>query len=260
MAKSSSPGPVVPSGGWISVGGQATFGPGLAEGGCGEASWSLSFTTAEPPLHHLSPEWLYRAPLPRTKLTSPAPAARFSGRLTIAGEEPISLEEWPGMVGHNWGAEHAERWIWLHGAGFAEAPGAWLDLALGRILIGRRLTPWVANGALSLDGIRHRIGGLRSRPQVRESVSGCSIRLAGAGGLELHVCARNPPGLAAGWRYADPDGGEHDVVNCSLAELDLEVRAPGRPSRSLSSAHGGAYELGMRERDHGIAIAPFSDG
>ncbi|MEA2153725.1 MAG: hypothetical protein QOI18_1958, partial [Solirubrobacteraceae bacterium] len=26
------------------------------------------------------------------------------------------------------------------------------------------------------------------------------------------------------------------------------------------SAHGGVYELGMRERDHGVAIAPFADG
>jgi hypothetical protein len=261
MAKATSAELEMPPGGWISVGGQATFGPGWAEGSCGEASWSLRFTTTEPPPRHLSPDWLYRTPLPRTKLTSPAPAARFSGSLTLAGAEPITLEGWPGMVGHNWGSEHAERWIWLHGAGFAEAPEAWLDLALGRILIGRRLTPWVANGALSLDGIRHRIGGLRgSRPQVQESVSGCSIRLSGRDGLELALRARTPPGQAAGWRYADPDGGEHDVVNCSIAQLELDLLAAGRPRRSLSSAHGGAYELGMRARDHGIPIAPFPDG
>jgi hypothetical protein len=28
----------------------------------------------------------------------------------------------------------------------------------------------------------------------------------------------------------------------------------------LRAAHGGAYELGMREHDHGVPIAPFSDG
>jgi hypothetical protein len=28
----------------------------------------------------------------------------------------------------------------------------------------------------------------------------------------------------------------------------------------LHSDHGAAYELGMRERDHGVAIAPFGDG
>jgi hypothetical protein len=70
-----------------------------------------------------------------------------------------------------------------------------------------------------------------------------------------------PPRTAAGWRYADPDGGEHDVVNCSIASLELDVHTPGggAPKR-LSSAHGAAYELGMRERDHGVPIAPFPDG
>ena len=43
------------------------------------------------------------------------------------------------MIGHNWGAEHAERWIWLHGV-FEQ--GAWLDKALGRVKVGPVLTPW----------------------------------------------------------------------------------------------------------------------
>jgi hypothetical protein len=29
--------------------------------------------------------------------------------------------------------------------------------------------------------------------------------------------------------------------------------------RTLATAHGGVYELGVRERDHGIAVAPFPD-
>ena len=29
--------------------------------------------------------------------------------------------------------------------------------------------------------------------------------------------------------------------------------------RTLTSAHGGVYELGIRERDHGIPVAPFPD-
>jgi hypothetical protein len=262
MTKSSSAELEVPAAGWISIGGQTSIGPGIAEGACGEASWSLRFAGSEPPLRHLKPEWLYRMPLPRTKLTSPAPAAVFSGTVEVPGSEPIALDGWPGMVGHNWGSEHAERWIWLHGAGFSQAPEAWLDVALGRILIGGRMTPWLANGVLSLDGARHRIGGLlSSRPRVHESVAGCSVHLAGEGGLGIELRARVPAGLAAGWRYADPDGGEHDVVNCSLAALELDVLAPGRPTtRELSTPHGGAYELGMREHDHGVAIAPFADG
>lgn len=249
-------------GGWISIADEATMGPREAAGACGEASWALRYCGAESELRHLSPELLYRAPLPRTKLTSPLPAASFDGTLRLPDRGEIGLAGWPGMVGHNWGAEHAERWIWLHGVAFEGEPRAWLDVALGRVRIAGRLTPWVANGALALDGARHRLGGLRARrPEVQEGVDGCRLTLFGGGGLEVEATVGVPAGAAAGWRYADPDGGEHDVVNCSVAALELNVRTgAGAARRVLSSAHGGAYELGMRERDHGVAIAPFADG
>jgi hypothetical protein len=255
----------VPAGAWIEVADAsaqgAAIGPDGSHGACGAAAWSLALQALEPELRHLPREWLYRAPLPRTKLTSPAPSASVSGRLRLEGEAPLELDGWRGMVGHNWGAEHAARWIWLHGIDFDGAPEVWLDLALGRVELAGRLTPWIANGALSLDGRRIRLGGLGARGlQVQEGPEGCTIRLPGEGGLTLELRASVPPGTAAGWRYADPDGETgHDVVNCSIAALELEVRAPGVVARTLRSAHGGAYELGMRERDHGVPIAPFED-
>src|SRR6478609_5915090 len=98
------------------------------------AGWSLRATTDERPLLHLPRPWMYTARLPRTKLTSPAPTALFDGTLVVDGET-ITVHGWPGMVGHNWGEQHAERWIWLHGLGFDGAgPGAtWLDVAVGRV-------------------------------------------------------------------------------------------------------------------------------
>jgi hypothetical protein len=262
----------VPSGGWIAVGDPgeddgggegACLTPARAYGRCGAARWSLRFSTQEPELRHLPRQWLYRAPLPRTKLTSPAPAATFDGALQIAGQSAIELRGWQGMVGHNWGSEHAERWIWLHGVGFEEAPEAWLDVALGRVRVAGRLTPWVANGALSLGGRRWRVGGLAARGlRVAETAAGCSVTLPGERGLIVQAQVEVPAAAAAGWRYADPDGGaSHDVVNCSIAALALTAKLPGEQApRSLRSAHGGAYELGMREHDHGVPIAPFPDG
>jgi hypothetical protein len=165
-------------------------------------------------------------------------------------------------VGNNWGAEHAERWIWLHGVGFEDEPTAWLDVALGRLKLAGRMTPWVANGAISIHGRRVRLGGLGARGlSVSESPRGCELRIPGAGAVSLSGRVSVPEETAAGWRYADPDGGEHDVVNCSIASLELQVEGVGdRGPLSLRSEHGGAYELGMRERDHGVAIAPFGDG
>jgi hypothetical protein len=253
-----------PAGGWIEIGGDSRLGPGIAEGACGPASWSLRFHSQEPELRHLKQGWLYKAPLPRTKLTSPAPAASFDGTIVLEGSpaRTLRLDGWRGMVGHNWGSEHAERWIWLHGVGFDEDATAWIDVALGRVIVAGRLTPWIANGAISLDGRRLRVGGLAARGvHVAESVERCELRLPGEGGLTLHARVAVPAGTAAGWRYDDPDGGAgHDVVNCSIARLELSVTLGDRRApRTLTSAYGGAYELGMRERDHGGPIAPLEE-
>jgi hypothetical protein len=279
----------VPAGGWIAVG-DSLLGPGRAEGSCGEARWALRFASLEPTLRHLPQDFLYRAPLPRTKLTSPAPAARFEGTLELPGtpsphlrtapaphsrtvppslsspspsrpSRTLELDGWHGMVGHNWGTEHAERWIWLHGLDFAEDSAAWLDVALGRVRVAGCTTPWVATGALHLDGTRHRLGGLGARRLlVAERPEHCLLALPGAGGLVVEAHAHASREALAGWRYADPDGAEHDVSNCSIAALTLTVRQPGRPARTLRTAYGAAYELGMREHDHGVPLAPFPDG
>ena len=254
----------VPPAGWIEIGSgeqRSSLGPAAATGSCGPASWELRFRPRAPELRHLPREWLYRTRLPRTKLTSPAPDAVFEGALELAGERRIELDGWRGMVGHNWGSEHAERWIWMHGIDFAEAPQTWLDLALGRVRIAGRMTPWIASGALFEDGRLCRLGGLGARGlEVRESPDECSLTIPGADHTRLHVHLSSPAGTAAGWRYADPDGAEHDVVNCSVAQVEVRLNTPGAGTRSLHSPHGGAYELGMRERDHGVAIAPFPDG
>lgn len=249
----------VPAGGWIVVG-ESEFGPGGAEGACGPASWSLAVTPRAPMLRHLRHGLLYRAPLPRTKLTSPAPLARFDGTVRF-GERTVAVDGWRGMVGHNWGAEHAERWIWLHGVGFAQEPDAWIDVALGRLLVGGRLTPWVANGAMSAGGATHALGGLLARGTAVTAAPGsAAVGLHGPRGLRARIAVRAPLEATVGWRYADPDGGEHDVVNCSIATMALTVEGAGLPPRTLDTAHGAAYELGMRERDHGIALEPFGDG
>jgi hypothetical protein len=250
----------VPAGEWIAIGSDAAMGPAAASGACGPASWELTYEATDDELRHLGPAWLYSAPVPRTKLTSPAPAARFDGLVRLPGRDPIELRGWPGMIGHNWGSEHAARWIWLHGIGFAEQPGAWVDLAVGRVEVAGRLSPWIASGAVSVDGRRSRLGGLAARRvSVREGPDGCEVEMPGRSGTAVAVRARVPEGTAAGWRYSDPDGGEHDVINCSIADLELELRGAG-PTRTLRAPHGGAFELGMREREHGVPIAPFTDG
>jgi hypothetical protein len=63
-----------------------------------------------------------------------------------------------------------------------------------------------------------------------------------------------------GWIYADPDGSEHQTVNCSIADMRLIVERKGRPPMQLTVEGGAAYELGMRERNHGMEVQPYRDG
>jgi hypothetical protein len=247
---------------WIAVR-ESSFGPGEASGsarsGRCDASWSLRFRTAESPLLHLPYERLYRARLPRTKTLSPAPAARFDGQLSVDGRQ-IAVQGWPGVVGHNWGAEHAERWIWLHGLDFeGQTGGTWLDVAIGRVRIGPLPTPWIANGALSLEGRRFRLGGLGRRVRVQAAAGRCNLALSGDG-ARLHGSVRAKPKDCVGWLYADPSGAEHHVVNCSIADMALTLELPAEAPLELRLSGGAAYELGRREADPAVETQPFPDG
>jgi hypothetical protein len=235
--------------------GDASMRPGAASGAIDGAEWDLRFASSEPPLFHLPRAWMYRARLPRTKLLSPVPAARFDGSMRVDGRT-IAVDGWRGVIGHNWGAQHAERWIWLHG--LTEA-GDWLDAALGKVKLGPVTTPWVASGAVSLAGRRHALGGPGRKLSVRETPDRCDFEIAGRG-LQVRGSVSAPRKDFVGWVYADPEGPEHHTVNCSIADMRLDVLRSDAPLLELAVKGGAAYELGMREHDHGMPIQPFPDG
>ena len=182
---------------------------------------------AAAPLRHLPHPRLYAAPLPRTKLESPAPAARVERHASPPATATLELDGWPGMAGHNWGAQHAETWLWLHGIGFDGAPGAWLDLAVGRVRIAR------PDDAVD----RQRRAGARRRAAT--SSAGCAR--AARGRREPHR-GDGPHGRHArpGHRAARPERrlglrrparGRAPALNCSIARIEVT-----HGGRSLASA------------------------
>jgi hypothetical protein len=252
-----------PEGVYIKVG-SAVLEPGRAGGEIQapelNASWDLAFEDSGEPLHHLPYERLYDAPLPRTKFLSPYPSARFDGILTV-GERRLDVGGWPGMVGHNWGSEHAERWVWIQGGELGGEERSFLDIAAGRIRIGPVTTPWVANGMLRIDGASHRLGGFGAifSAKIAERPTACEFELPGKD-LKLRGRVSSEARNFVAWVYADPKGPEHNTLNCSIANLELEVERPGRASRRLELSGAAAYEIGMRQTDHGIAVQPYPDG
>lgn len=226
------------------------------------AEWELAVAgggAAE--LRHLRPALLYRAPIPRTKLVAPVPDGVVSGRVVVDGVV-VDVMSWRATVGHNWGREHAERWVWLHAAGFADAPEAWVELALARVRVGGALTPWIANGAVFLGGRRFRLGGVGHVPGVRVVAAAGRLEAIVPGrGIEVRVAADADLDQTAAFTYAGTVAGDdRTVLHAGLAGVRLGVRRPGRTSAELATVAGGAYELGGRELDAGgVPLQPYPD-
>jgi hypothetical protein len=226
-----------------------------------EAKWDLRFADTHEPFHHLPRGFFYRTKLPRTKFLSPYPDAGFDGHVEVGGER-IEVQGWRGMIGHNWGAEHAERWVWVQGSGFeGRSPEDYFDIAVGRIKVGRRMTPWVGNGMLMLDGTAHRLGGfgqLRST-EVSEEPTRAGFELHGKD-VKVRGTVSAPAKDFVAWIYADPVGPEHNTLNCSISDLELDVELDGLPAQRLTVSGAAAYELGTRDTGHGIPLQPYPDG
>jgi len=221
------------------------------------ARWDLTITGEQPPLRPLRPQVLYQAPLPRTKLEATVPDGDVTGTLEVDGRE-VTVSGWRGTVGHNWGSEHADSWVWLHAAGFGAAPEAWLELVLARIRVGPARSPWTAMGALGVGGERIVLGGLGRRPRVVAGPARLSASVPGPQ-ARVQVCVTTDDDDPVAVTYTDPRGGTRTVRHAALATVELTVRRPGQGGLTLSSRRG-AYEYGTREPMPGITPRLLPEG
>ena len=230
---------------------------GAAAMGGQHARWELAVSGTEPALRPLRPELLYRAPLPRTKLEASVPDGLVTGAIEVDGYQ-VEVDRWRGTVGHNWGTEHADRWVWLHAAGFDTAPDEWLELVLAKIKVGPARSPWTAMGAVSLGGERVWLGGLGKRSRVSAGPDRLTAAIPSSGGrLDLSVATSADQAVAVS--YADPKGGTRLVRHAAVATVELNIRRPGGAELTLSGACG-AYEYGTSEHVPGIVPRSLPEG
>jgi hypothetical protein len=220
-----------------------------------DARWDLAVTGGPPAVRPLRPAMLYRAPLPRTKLEVSVPDGIVTGMLEVDGYR-IGVDRWRGTVGHNWGAEHADCWVWLHAAGFGTAPQTWLDLVLARIKVGPARSPWTAMGALGRGGALVPLGGLGRRPSVDAHPDRLTAVIP-APGVRLELTVSSTDDHAVAVTYADPRGGLRVVRHAAVATVDLTVRRRGQGELTMSGTC--AYEYGTSQHPTGIAPRPLPD-
>ncbi|MGZ4625229.1 MAG: hypothetical protein ACXV3S_02880, partial [Kineosporiaceae bacterium] len=182
---------------------------------------------------------LYRLPVPRTKTEVPVPLGTLRGRLDVAGGS-WQVHGWPATVGHNWGAGHAEKWAWLHGAHLGRM--TWLELVLARVRVGGRLTPWLATGALAIGARRWFLGSPRRPALVHEVLPTVLDAAVQVGAARVRVQADAVGRAATPVEYRDPTGSTRTVVHTGLAPTVVTVFSSRGES---SSMHGvAAFEVG----------------
>jgi hypothetical protein len=236
--------------------GDSVFGARGVEGAAGPAEWDLTWGGSQQPVRHPPLGLPARPPAPRTRGETLWPGLRVGGRVNV-GATTVELEGWPGVVVHSWGAQRAERWIRLHVVALEDRPADWLNVAIGRVRLGPATAPWLANGTVSLGGERLRIGAL-ARARVDEGPLHLDLSVQGRAAC-VHVTVHGQRDQTVVWRYADPDGSEHHVCSCAVAGLAAVVRRRGSAPVTLRTAHGAAYELGMREAPDGLTVQRFPD-
>ncbi|MCC7386378.1 MAG: hypothetical protein IT384_31340 [Deltaproteobacteria bacterium] len=231
---------------------------GSLEGPEGPARWDLSWRRAPgtlgDPLSIYPSRILLEGPFPKSKLLTPWPSLSFDGRLEVFGET-VALDGWQGMLGHNWGREHAFEYAWGQCAflGPSRQPEAWLEGFSGRVKIGPATTPRLSALVLQRGGETFRFDRIFDpwNQQARIAPRRWSLALESAHArAELEMDASDRPMVCLGYR--NPDGRLAYCTNSKLAKVRLRVEPRRGPSFDLESAHGGALEILTREAPDGF--------
>jgi hypothetical protein len=184
-----------------------------------QASWDLRFEPSEPPLLHFPSNRFYTAPLPKKKLTTPAPRLRFDGWLEIGGRRH-AIDGWTGLRGHNWGTEHA--WAYAYGNCnlFREDPNALIDMFTAKIRLGPVKSPWLSMAVLRADEREYGFRSLRhfvTRHAVVE-LPRWRVSLGSERGALVTEWSLDPE-QTVGLRYLHPDGKVSYCYNTKFAEV-----------------------------------------
>jgi hypothetical protein len=229
----------------------AGVGETAAGGGC---RWSLQAralddphepTALAEPLRIYPAQWMIDGGFPRAKLLTPRPALRWSGHLEVFGER-IAIDDWVGMQGHNWGAEHSWEYAWGQ-CPFLDAQGrvhTWVEGFTGRVRVGPLVTPRLSALVVRRAAREYRFDRVFRPWTQRATLVDLRWTLAvqgAAGRARIEFSAAPERTVCLG--YDNPARPRSYCLNSKLAQVRLEVwPADDEPFR-CESAHGGALEF-----------------
>jgi hypothetical protein len=220
-------------------------------------SWRLELAPERGDLRPLPYDWMYNAPFPSSKLASPVGDARVYGTITVNGET-WDVENWRGMLGHNWGKRHAPEYAWVHANQFVDENGKPVDLVFegvsARVALGTLRTPRLTTLMLRVRGVTYAINSVRSMLTTRASISHRRWTFSGTSrGCTIEGEFWADTSDFVGLFYANPSGPATHCLNSKIAYGQLTVTLAGRAPFKVTTDRA-ALEVGTLDEDHGIRM------
>lgn len=231
---------------------------GLVETGERSIAWNVSIGGREEALVHFPADWMYEKKLPSQKMVSPRLDARVSGVAHVNGER-WELEEWPAVLGHNWGRAHTPLYAWAHCNAWDGDDDVVFEAMSGKPALGPLSAPTMLSSFFVRHrGVRYDLSGVRTLLGARSELvcdrSPKSWRFEAATDLarvegELSCPDEDFVGL---W-YQNPSGPPTSCLNSKLASCRLSLALSGKPPFTVVSSRA-AFELGTLATDHGVCM------
>lgn len=231
----------------------------LATGGR-KMAWDLSVgPERSAPIVHLPSPTLYATAFPSSKAVTPLCDGRVDGDVSIdrgdgAGEERWAVSEWPAMIGHNWGRQHARLYAWTHCNSWDDAEDLAFEAVSARVRMGPVLSPMATAAFVRYQGQRWDLnagelfGKNRGAISMRRWEATCEGQ-----GLRLHAELAAETDNLVGLYYLNPSGAMTYCLNTKLAHARLELTLPGGRI-VVATSRAAALEIGTRDRQHGVRM------
>ncbi|HEX7666247.1 MAG TPA: tocopherol cyclase family protein [Polyangiaceae bacterium] len=231
---------------------------GKIETGDRAIAWNLRLGGREEALVHYPAAWMYEGRFPSQKMVSPRLDARVSGTFDVDGER-WNVDEWPGVLGHNWGRAHTPLYAWAHCNAWDGEDDVVFEAVSGKPAIGPFPSPTMLSSFyVRHRGVRYDLASPRTLLFARSDLDWRSDpktwRFEATNDLatiegELSCPNEDFVGL---W-YANPSGPMTSCLNSKLASCRLSLALSGKPAFTVVSSRA-AFEIGTLAEDHGVRM------
>jgi hypothetical protein len=197
--------------------------------------------------------------VPSSKAVSPLADCRIKGTMNVrrgdgSDDEAWRVDEWPAMVGHNWGRSHPRLYAWVHCNSWDDADDLVVEAISARVRMGPVLSPMGTAVFVRWQGRRWDLNARELFGHNRGAISLRRWDLTAAGqGIRVSAEVSAETDDFVGLHYANPTGKMTYCLNTKLARARIELHVPGH-APLVARSRASALEIGTRDRQHGVRM------